>query len=324
MIPFIPALLSPWPPSSNPLTGSGSRTGFAGFTVLVLPGSGRFPRLGAPGELAALPRHTPRTLQPILVGHHGETDRRASSAPGFHSGTIPKLFTKLRRAAWQHDTRAAAKAKESLHHVEEAVTKFVERQFASLLAAVPAFGATDIYVSHVHIASNRIDISLACPSISPTATTLRIELAGKWLVAGIPTPGWFAKIDSPQRRAILALALAGFYKLAAIDIVREQIEAALRPAPDAPVPAFDLADEGLVIWPRAGFETEVVYNLVSRRLKRSVRGEPLEGETPALAGKQILFGKQPVYWSVWATSWRRLEQGGEPMAVITGPSLLPA
>ena len=219
--------------------------------------------------------------------------------------------------------RARRRAKEGLHHVEEAIAKFALRQFASLLAAVPAFGAADVAVSHIHIASNRIDIVLACPSIDPAPTTIRIELAGRWLVASIVARGWFAKVTDPGKRKILEMALAGFYKLAAIDIVREQIEHALHTA-GATTPTFDLADEGLVVWPRADYDTEVVYNLMSHRLKRSVRGEPLEGETPALAGKQVQFGKQPVYWSVWSTSWRRLEHGDEPLTVISGPSLLPA
>ena len=322
ILPFIPSMLSAFTDVAKPLMGSGAAKGFAGFTVLVLPGLAGF-LVWELKENWRLYRATrARILQPLVVGHHGETIARLLR-PGFHSGTIPKLFTKLRRAAWRDDERAVAKAKEGLHHVEEAVVKFVERQLASLLAAVPAFGATDISVAHVHIASNRLDIVLACPSISPNPATMRIELAGRWLVAGIPDPGWIAAITDDRRRRILETALAGFYKLAAIDVVREQIEHALRPAPNAPVPAFDLADEGLVVWPRSGFETEIVYDLMSRRLRRTVRGEPLEGETPALAGRQVLFGRQPVYWSVWSTSWSRLERGDAPMSIISGPSVLP-
>lgn len=323
ILPFIPSMLSTITDVAKPLMGSGAAKGFAGFTVLVLPGLAGF-LVWEFKENWRLYRATrARMLQPLVVGHHGESIARLLR-PGFHSGTIPKLFTKLRRAAWRDDEAAVARAKEGLHHVEEAVVKFVERQFASLLAAVPAFGASDIAVAHVHLASNRIDIVLACPSIDAAApTTLRIELAGKWLVAGIPTPGWFAKVTDPTRKKILEMALAGFYKMAAIDLVREQIEQALR-TQGATSLAFDVSDDGLVVWPRATYETEVVYNLMSHRLKRSVRGEPLEGDTPALAGKQVQFGKQPVYWSVWSTSWRRLEHGDEPMTVLSGPSILPS
>ena len=39
----------------------------------------------------------PATLQPALIGSHGETMSQLLK-PGFHSGTLPKLFTQLRRA----------------------------------------------------------------------------------------------------------------------------------------------------------------------------------------------------------------------------------
>ena len=39
----------------------------------------------------------PATLRPEVIGHHGETMLRLLK-PGFHSGTLPKLFAKLRRA----------------------------------------------------------------------------------------------------------------------------------------------------------------------------------------------------------------------------------
>src|SRR5258705_10864426 len=139
---------------------------------------------------------------------------------GFHSGTIPKLFTKLRRAAWSHDKRGVAGAKEGLHHVETAISLFVDRQLASMLDEIEAFRATDVAVTNVELGSNRIEIDVACPSVSPQPTTIRIEHEAGWLLAGIARPGWIAKLDGDQQR-IVEIALAGFYKLAAIDIVRE-------------------------------------------------------------------------------------------------------
>ena len=40
----------------------------------------------------------PVTLRPVPLGHHGETGR-GLLRPGFHSGTIPKLYRKL-RSGW--------------------------------------------------------------------------------------------------------------------------------------------------------------------------------------------------------------------------------
>src|SRR4029077_653263 len=38
-----------------------------------------------------------KTLRPVVVGAHGET-MRGLFQPGFHSGTIPRLFSRLRQA----------------------------------------------------------------------------------------------------------------------------------------------------------------------------------------------------------------------------------
>jgi hypothetical protein len=50
----------------------------------------------------------PADLQPVLIGHHGETMARFLRR-GLHSGTLPKLFAKLRRS----ETRAVANRRRS-------------------------------------------------------------------------------------------------------------------------------------------------------------------------------------------------------------------
>ena len=60
--------------------------GIFGFLVWELRENWRFYRANRPW-----------TLRPIAVGHHGETVSRLLRN-GFHSGTVPKLFGRLRRA----------------------------------------------------------------------------------------------------------------------------------------------------------------------------------------------------------------------------------
>jgi hypothetical protein len=321
MIPFIPALLSGIAAILEPVTGSRFADGFAAFTVLVLPGLAGFLvwELQANWQLYRSTRT--KMLRPIPIGHHGETVSRYLR-PGFHSGTIPKLFTKLRTAAWQHDTRATAKAKESLHHVEEPILLFVERHLASMLNESSAFSGHEVSAGEVAIGSNRIQVELACPSIAPDVMVLRIELQSGWIVAGIAEPGWLAKLDATQRE-VFQIALAGFYKLAAVDVVREQIEHLLAEGSDAPPPAYDFGDEGLLVWPGRGFETELVYDFRSRRVRSHVRGAPLASEPLALRRKHAVFGNEPLYSSVWTTAWQQIARGEHPISVIAGPSLLP-
>ncbi|HTL38235.1 MAG TPA: hypothetical protein VL326_34130 [Kofleriaceae bacterium] len=320
MIPFIPALLSGISALLEPVTGSRFADGFAAFTVLVLPGLAGFLvwELQANWKLYRATRV--KTLRPIPIGHHGETISRFLR-PGFHSGTIPKLFTKLRRAAWEHDARAAAKAKEALHHVEDPILLFAERQLASMLNEAEAFKANDVTAADVSIGSNRIQLELACPSIAPQPAILRIELQSGWIVAGIAEPGWLTKLDETQRE-IFQIALAGFYKLAAVDVVREQLEHILAEGTDAPPPPYDFADEGLLVWPGRGFETELLYDFRSRRVRSHIRGAPLTREPLPLRGKHAVFGKEPLYSSVWSTTWQQIARGERPMPIISGPSLL--
>jgi hypothetical protein len=320
MIPFIPAILSGIATIVEPVTGSRFADAFAAFTVLVLPGLAGFLvwELQANWRLYRATRA--KMLRPIQIGHHGETIARFLR-PGFHSGTIPKLFTKLRRAAWEHQNRTAAKAKESLHHVEEPILLFAERHLASMLNEADAFGAKDVTAAHVSIGSNRIQIELACPSIAPESAILRIELQSGWIVAGIAETGWLSKLEDAQRE-IFQIALAGFYKLAAVDVVREQVEHLLAQGNEAP-PPYDFADEGLLVWPGRGFETELLYDFRSRRVRSHIRGVPLPAEPLHLKGKHAVFGKEPLYWSVWSTTWQQIARGESPMPVIAGPGLLP-
>jgi hypothetical protein len=324
ILPFTEAMLTGIGGPASRLMGDVLGNGFAAFAVLMLPGLAGF-LVWELKENWKLYRATrARALRPRVIGHHGETMARFLR-PGFHSGTIPKLFTKLRRAAWKHDERAVSRHKEGLHHVEEAVGKFVERQLVAMLGEGSGFGAAPVALEHVEIGSNRVQVTLACPGVGPEPATIRFELQSGWLVAGIPAPGWIARLPAEQQQ-IFEIVLAGFYKLAAVDLVREQVEHALQRRPEAPPPPYDIADEGLVVWPARGFEVEIVYDLHAPALTPTVRGAEDHREVidvVDLAGRHAMFGREALYWSVWSTTWQQLARGDAPMRIIVGPSLLP-
>jgi hypothetical protein len=318
ILPFIPAMLSGIAAAATPLMGRQLGNGFAAFTVLVLPGLAGFLVWELKENWKLYRASRSKVLERIVIGHHGETMVRLLR-PGFHSGTIPKLFTKRRRAAWRRDHRSVARAREALHHVEEAIYLFATRRLANMLAEAAAFRASDVAIAHVEIGANWIEIEVTCPSVARASATLRIELLAGWLLAGIARPGWFEALDDEQLR-VLEVALAGFYKFAAIDLSREQLEHLLAVEGKAP-PRYGVAEEGLLLWPGDGFETEVSYKLHSSRLRRRVRGR-YDGMLPSLRGKHAMFGREPVYWSMWATAWQQIGRGATPMRVIVGPPLV--
>ena len=321
MLPIIPSILSGVANAMEGLLGSTFAKGFAGFTVLVLPGLAGFLVWELKENWKLYRASRPPTLEALGIGHHGES-MVGFLRPGFHSGTIPKLFTRLRRAAWRGDEKGIAKQHEGLHHVEEAIAKFVDRQLVSMLVEVEAFRATDVALSRIDIGSNRVQMTIVCPSVGSAPATIRFELQSGWIVGGLAEPGWITQLDGAQRR-IFEIALAGFYKLSGVELLREQLEHALKPD-DAPTPPYDIADEGLVVWPGDGFETEAIYDLTAAKLVPVTRGAPYTGQLFDLGGRHALFGREPLYWSVWATTWQQIARGEEPMPIIVGPSLLPA
>lgn len=240
-----------------------------------------------------------------MVGHHGETIAGLLQ-PGFHSGTVPKLHAKIRRKGeGDHGKLHAA-----VHQVEHAVTLFADRELVASIERFPRWKHGDLSVASVSIGSNRLGIDLALEGHDAKAT-IHFEEQSGFIVASVPRRGFLDALDD-EGRAIFELALTGFYKRASVDLVREQIEALLEDAP------YDIADEGLVVWPKGSFETEVVYDLLSKadRLEPRVRGAI--DKPKALDACKLRFRDQKVEWRRWVAAW-----DAETVAPIpTIPSLL--
>ncbi len=82
------------------------------------------------------PRETP--IEPAKVGAHGES-MRGLMCRGFHSGTLPKGFDRLRkviRQQWRDDTsypKRLRRCQRQLEEVEHAIGVFVDREFSFAL-----------------------------------------------------------------------------------------------------------------------------------------------------------------------------------------------
>ncbi|MFO0938169.1 MAG: hypothetical protein U0798_16820 [Gemmataceae bacterium] len=83
-----------------------------------------------------------KNLRPLAIGHHGESIR-GLLRPGFHSGTVPKLFRKARngeRRSEREGTRADRhKFEHELHHVSLSITRLIDRQMLSVLRLTDAW-----------------------------------------------------------------------------------------------------------------------------------------------------------------------------------------
>ncbi|HYT91560.1 MAG TPA: hypothetical protein VEL76_22800, partial [Gemmataceae bacterium] len=132
----------------------------------------------------------PPALKPVAVGSHGETVRRLLR-PGFHSGTVPKLYARLRRAERRArvtgNWRRSRTCRRALHEVQEATRQFVTRELVYLVNQSTSWKGQGLAVGRVSLASNRISIELlntAAGSLGAASVP-----AGWWRAPAIPA-GW--------------------------------------------------------------------------------------------------------------------------------------
>ncbi|MFO0966334.1 MAG: hypothetical protein U0793_12225 [Gemmataceae bacterium] len=299
IIPMIPEWHGLMTAAMAPVLGVAAAQAISGFMIVMIPGIFGFAVWEFKENWKLYRANRPRGLRPVMIGHHGETMLRLMK-PGFHSGTLPKAFARLRAALRQGDARKIHKQKETLHHIDEAVRHFAERELIRLLQESRSWGGLDLEVRDVRLASNRVEIALACSSLGADALEIAFEERCGWLVAGIRSAGWLSRIDATQRRAF-RVALGGFYQLAGAYLVREELEAEL-PGP------YVIEDEGVVFYPGGDFANEEKRPLVC-----------------GVTCDRLLFSSHAIPWTEWVTAWERDRAGqGVDLAAIGGCRVLPA
>lgn len=105
--------------------------------------------------------------------------------------------------------------------------------------------------------------------------------------------------------------------------MREQLEGGVEAAGGLPGAPYDVADNRLVVWPGAGFDVELSYDLGAAALPVTVRGAATPARCRPSAGQRAVFAQEPMATAAWATTWERLALGMEPAPLVTGPTLLP-
>jgi hypothetical protein len=258
----------------------------AGATIAVLPGIFGFLAWELTGYWRLFRANEPSTITPIAFGSHGETMARLLR-PGLHSGTVPKLFRKLRAALGRGKTPRAVALRGELHHVEEAVAAFVRRRFLADLRVAYPKTAGGLRVTHVRLGSNRVVIELSGHS---GALVLTFEEQSGRLVASATGRTWLASLPE-QTAALASEAIRVLMHRAGVDLVREDLAAALPSGS-----SYDVTDDGLVVFP-AGDHHRVFRVSLTPDALGALRVEP-PGAYPPLAAS-VLFAGQPVSREVW-------------------------
>ena len=265
----------------------------------------------------------PTGIKPVSVGEHGETIEGLLHW-GFHSGTVPKLFARLRsaeRSASQTDMwRDARTYRAALRGVEEAVRRFVTRDFTEVLnSPESAWNGPKLKVGEVVLGTNRIGLELVPDSGEPPAR-LEWEDRSSWLTAKWAEAGFLAALEPGEAR-VFANALTYLYKRAGVEVVVEQVRAEL------PTNAvhFDIGPDGLLVWYGSRETEPLLYDLGDpvRELRPRVAGQRQPTHGPTLDARLLIFDRTPLTWPQWMDAWR----GGNPQALLTAggrePQLLP-
>jgi len=178
----------------------------------------------------------PRLLVPVRVGRHGESMRRLL-VPGFHSGTVPKLFAQLRR---ERKGRAAplvagtCRPEEQLVELGHDVAAVVDDECLGLLRRTRLLGGVAIEVSAVRLATNRVVLDLAAGQIDPEPLRLEWVQGGRTLSRRIAAAGWLDRLPGDRRR-LMQLALAGLDCLCGVDFVTQEADGIVESLPVEPI-----------------------------------------------------------------------------------------
>jgi hypothetical protein len=255
----------------------------------------------------------PATLGPVIVGSHGETVLRLLR-PGFHSGTLPKRYARLRKAAGT----AAHKHLHELDHIGQGILHFFRRDLLAWLTHSRGWGDGPLpEVGRLQLGTNQVRVELLCPERGG-GVWLEFRLHGRLLTARLSpegTPPWTAGLG-PEQRGVLHDALAGFYKKAGIDLAEEHLAACLPGGS-----AHDVIERGVLVWrgqtpalypfpPEPRWEAQgvgSVTQLLSYSGTQALRW-------PVLSAEEVMFKGKEVRWEAWVDVWERdaAGKGHEP------------
>ena len=258
----------------------------------------------------------PKTLRPVRFGSHGESVAQLLR-PGFHSGTLPKAFAKLRKAHRAADSAERIdgaefplpvhKHLEAIEHVDEAVRQFVERSFLTLLNRHSLFCDRPVELIGTKLGVTRIVLLFeraAGPNESgkPDREPMRIEFEqiGGLVVAEMPERGWSVDLPSEANGAFERI-LQGFYRMSAVDLVREKVDAVLQ----GHAAEWEVRPKQLVVRPATQPNGEATYELYESRMEPHAHNGADATALPTLRRQDILFREQEIQWTDWVAIWEQ-------------------
>jgi hypothetical protein len=268
-------------------------------------------------------------LSRVVIGKHGENMLRLLK-PGFHSGTLPKLFAKLRRAERKARSggnwRPVRKYLHALERFELSIRRYIEREFLTLLAGSNCPCAAAINPREIRLATNRVLIFFACDNFANDDLSLALEIHCDWLAGGVARAGWTRRLPDYQRQAIIS-AILGLYKTAGLQLVEQQIKAAFSPLDVA----YDISRRGIIVYPNTMLchpehhtdshtgqhpersvgspQADILYDFKENIIitPQSAVGN-LQPVMPAVDRSKLMFSELEITWRQWVDWWETYQK----------------
>jgi hypothetical protein len=247
----------------------------------------------------------PAKLQPIRIGDHGESLLRLLR-PGLHSGTAPKLFSRLRHSLrkaqrtgnWNAVNACRARRK----NLERQVRRFVDREFCALLEEGGFSDAFGLHCGEVRVANSRFEFALRRSADIGPPLWIRFENHRHWLVASFTMPEWLQELNAEDTRRFTA-AFVGLLQVGAVELLENR----LRQYIGADYCWFHFSDTGVIVFPTESVHVQQHVPLLGEGNRPLV---PQSGEIQVtnirLPDIPILLSHTSVRWSDWVATWSEL------------------
>jgi len=328
IIPLTPAIVHFF----SPFIGDVVSNLFFGTTIWLMPNLFGFLFWETKENWGLYRANRPQSLRPMAVGTHGETIPQLLKL-GFHSGTIPKLFMKLRKAELEavsrSDWRKARTLRLDLQTIKERLARFIERDLLIPMQQNNKSFIKPLRVSEISLGLNRIEAEMTGMDDNGYASfKISLELVDGILMGSVSKPGGTLALNEQQNRC-LSLGIAGLYKFAGIEISKEQVTSNL----PSWVSDWKISEGNLVLFSENQSTILVPINTGEPLLKLQVKNLEKACTLNTLDAERLLFGRQPLTWQEWSEGWDRSANslyvwplyyaGVEPDIVGNAPNRIP-
>jgi len=292
----------------SPYLGAARANTLVWSTIWLIPGVFGFLVWELKENWRLYAANRPKQLKPAPIGPHSEPLLRLLRL-GFHSGTLPRLFGRLRHASQKArrtgQWRPVHKHLERLRDVEDSLRWFLDRELLTLVAQTPAWQGTRLTVSRIHAATNQVLAEIRHPLLGHQSVRLLFQERAGWILVSLARRGWLDDVPAPQREAFQQ-ALRGLYHWAGVDMVWDDVVARLGPAPTW----YDVNTQGLLLWRDERYAAVELVRLRDTSASTFWTPPPYRvTEVSPRLRDELLFSRARLSWEAWVRMWDESAEG---------------